>query len=107
MKEKVIDYLKKYKYPLIIFAVGLCLLLPESFASTNEQKSEKSEETSLQTLLSMSEGAGDTYVLVSDKGVVVVSEGAEKPLVKLNIINAVKAYTGFSADRITVLKMVN
>lgn len=100
----MIDYLKKYKYPLIIFAVGLCLLLPESFASSNEQKS---EDTSLQTLLSMSEGAGETYVLVSEKGVVVVSEGAEKPLVKLNIINAVKAYTGFSADRITVLKMVN
>lgn len=39
------------------------------------------------------------------QGAVVLCQGADSPLVKLAMVEAVKAATGLTADRITVLKM--
>ena len=44
-------------------------------------------------------------VLYSDEGVAVVCEGAGSARVRLDIVNAVSAYTGFGSDRIKVLGM--
>lgn len=41
----------------------------------------------------------------SYRGAIVVCQGADRPSVKLAIVNAVANVTGISADRITVLKM--
>ena len=94
--------LGKYRTPLIILLLGvLLMLLPTG----------KSAETNGETapdmaqLLSCAEGVGEAMVLVSENGVVVVCRGADSAAVRLNILNAVHSCTGFSAEKITILKM--
>ncbi len=91
--------LKAYRLPLLILAVGIVLMLVPTAAG-----SEPAEGGSLGEALSMTQGVGDAYVLISESGVVVVCDGAEDAAVRLKIITAVKTYTGFGADQITVLK---
>lgn len=67
-------------------------------------KSEMTEVGSLGDALSITQGVGEAYVLISDNGVVVVCDGASDAATRLEIIKAVKTYTGFGADQITVLK---
>ncbi len=98
MKE-LTEKLKAYRIPLLILAVGLVLMLLPSAA-----KSEGAEVGSLGEALSMTQGVGEAYVLISESGVVVVCDGAENAQTRLNIITAVRTYTGFGADQITVLK---
>lgn len=93
------DKLKAYRFPLLIVAVGIVLMLLPSAA-----KSEMTEVGSLGDALSMTQGVGEAYVLISDNGVVVVCDGASDAATRLEIITAVKTYTGFGADQITVLK---
>ena len=93
------EKLKSYRFPLLIIAVGIVLMLLPSAA-----KSEMTEVGSLGDALSMSQGVGEAFVLISDNGVVVVCDGASDAATRLEIIKAVKTYTGFGADQITVLK---
>ena len=58
-------------------------------------------------ILSSSDGVGEAKVLISDSGVVVVCTGADDASVRLDIIRAVGSYTGFGADKITILKMAD
>ena len=48
---------------------------------------------------------GEARVLVSDSGVVVACEGAASAEVRLDILRAVRSYTGFGTDKITILKL--
>ena len=98
MKE-LIGKLKAYRFPLLILAIGIALMLLPTAG-----KSEKPEGGSLGEALSMTQGVGEAYVLISESGVVVVCDGAENAATRLQIITAVKTYTGFGADQITVLK---
>ena len=95
-----LEKLKAYALPLLILLVGILLML---LPSGGGQK--RSGETSLCEALTLTRGVGEAYVLVSDNGVVVVCEGAQNAATRMEIIRAVKTYTGFGADRITVLKM--
>lgn len=105
-KEKeLLSRLAKYKYPALILALGLALLLLPGGAE--KPKGEEDRDALLQELLSRTEGVGSAQVLISDSGVVVVCRGAEDPKVRLDIIRAVGSYTGFGSDRITVLKMAD
>ena len=56
-------------------------------------------------LLSRAEGVGDCSAALTENGAVIVCEGAEDPLVRLSLLQAVRSYTGFASDRITILKM--
>lgn len=91
--------LKAYRFPLLIIAVGIALMLLPSAAGN-----ETAEPGNLGEALSMTQGVGEAYVLISDNGVVVVCDGASNAATRLEIITAVKTYTGFGADQITVLK---
>ena len=44
-------------------------------------------------------------VLLSASGCVVVCAGADSPAVRLDVTNAVAAYTGLGSDKISVMKM--
>lgn len=101
LKEK----LEKFKYPLLVLAVGLALMLFPTGGSTKEEAPEP--DALLQRVLSCSEGVGEARVIVSDSGVVVVCQGAGNAQVRLDIIRAVGTYTGFSSDKIAVLKMAH
>ena len=62
------------------------------------------DEIRLETVLQKCEGVGEAKVLLSENGAVIVCQGAEDPEVRLSIIKAVEAFTGFTSDRIQVLK---
>jgi len=96
--------LDKFKYPLVVLIIGVVLmLLPVDSGSSGEA----SEEEPMAVLLSSTEGVGESRVLISENGVVVVCRGAENARVRLDIIQAVSSYTGFTSDKITILKMAD
>ena len=103
-KTKALDLLDKFKYPLLILVLGVILML----LPTGSAKSEEAEgDERIQQMLSSVEGVGEAQVIISDNGVVVVCRGAENAAVRLDIIRAISAYTGFGSDRITILKLAD
>ena len=95
--------LEQYKYPLLILLIGLTLLLIPTSEKRNVQEPGAQEE--LAALLSQVKGVGAARVLISDSGVVVACSGAADARVRLDMIRAVAAYTGFGSDRIIILKL--
>ena len=68
-KTKAMDLLDKFKYPLLIFVLGVILML----LPTGSAKSEEAEGNErIQQMLSSVEGVGEAQVIISDNGVVVV-----------------------------------
>ena len=97
--------LERFKYPILILIAGVLLML---LPGPGEGKSTESDSSGLLAqVLSCSEGVGNARVLISDSGVVVVCEGAANPKVRLDIIRAVESYTGYSSDKITILRMTD
>lgn len=100
--------LKKNKYVLLVLALGLVLLLlPSGRRGGAEASAVYAQEPTgdeLTILLSEIEGVGEAYSLVSEFGAVVVCDGARDAQTRLNVINAVSAYTGFGSDRICVIQ---
>lgn len=101
--KALLKKLEKFKAPLIVLLIGIVLLtLPDS---KKKSDTEADESACLQLLLEQTEGVGKASVQISEHGVVVVCQGAENPMVRLDILHAVASYTGFGSDKITVLKM--
>ena len=99
--EKMKSFLERYKYPLIVFAVGIVLMtVPMNGGNTGSRT-----ELSFREILCRTEGVGRAEVLVSEKGVVVVCDGADRAAVRLEILRCVKSYTGFGSEKVTILKM--
>ena len=117
--------LTKNKFVLLALCLGLLLLLlprrSESASSVpaTQIKSAASagdplgasgiplaeECNRIAALLSDIRGVGRARVLLSSGGCVVVCQGADSPGVRLNVTNAVAAYTGLGSDRIRIFKM--
>ena len=98
------EKLDKFKYPLVVLVIGVVLMLLPSGGSS---AAGVSEGEPMALLLSSTEGVGESRVLISENGVVVVCQGAENARVRLDIIRAVSSYTGFTSDKITILKMAD
>lgn len=99
---KLKAFLNKYKYPVIVLAVGIMLMtLPISGTKDKDSGAEKQ----FRELLCSTEGVGRAEVLVSEKGVVIVCDGADSAAVRLDILRCVESYTGFSSRNVTILKM--
>lgn len=98
------EKLDKFKYPLVVLVIGVVLMLLPSGSSPTGGIS---DEEPMALLLSSTEGVGESRVLISKNGVVVVCQGAENARVRLDIIQAVSSYTGFTSDKITILKMAD
>ena len=104
--QKIRELLKRYRYPLLILLLGAALmLLPSGRSAAGEETGLPGEEERLQELLASVEGVGDCRVLLSDSGVVIVCRGADDAGVRLEILRAVSAYTGFGSARISILKL--
>lgn len=103
-KARAIDVFEKFKYPILILALGIVLMLLPS-GSAKSASAEGDER--IQQMLSSAEGVGEAQVIISDTGVVVVCRGAENAAVRLDIIKAISSYTGFGSDRITILKLAD
>ncbi len=107
--QKLRKSIGKYKYPLIVLLLGVVLLLIPSGSGgedESEDKAVQSDEKRLETLLEDVSGVGEVEVLLSENGIVIVCSGADNAEVRLNVIKAACAFTGFSSDRIQVLKLV-
>ena len=161
LRSNFVEIFKKYRYPILILAVGIFLMnLPEKQEMTAEipvQDQAELENTlsqSLELILSQIEGVGKVSVMLTEeegsqvlyqtdsdtrssesgdtrqektvlitgadrmetglirqelppryRGALIVCQGADRPAVKLAVVEAVANVTGISADRITVLKM--
>lgn len=93
------------KYPLLVLAFGvLLLLLPMGTGAPSPP--EEGAGTALEELLRRSDGVGEIRILISESGVIAVCEGAENPRARLDILRAIGSYTGFGSDKITILKLV-
>lgn len=103
--KRLLAQLEKFKYPLLILLAGvLLMLLP---LSPNSETAESGPDQRLEELLAHARGAGETHVLLSESGVVVVCRGADNAEVRLDMIRAVRSYTGFGSDKITILKLAD
>ena len=103
-RKNIAEKLDQFKYPLVVLVIGVVLMLLPSGSSS---AAGASEEKPMAQLLSSTQGVGESRVLISESGVVVVCQGAENARVRLDIIRAVSSYTGFTSDKITILKMAD
>ena len=85
---------------------------PERFYQADEQRSTDgaASEHSSETVLYQESGSQRLPVVTRTKypvykGAVIVCEGAERPSVKLAIVQAVSRLTGLGSDKISVMKM--
>ena len=106
--------LAKNKFVLLALCLGLLLLLlpRKTAADTGDGDPMAASGIPLDTesiriaaLLGDIRDVGETEVLLSGSGAVIVCQGAEDPDVRLNVTNAVAAYTGLGSDKIRVIKM--
>ena len=105
LKNKIWPQLNKLKFPLIFLVIGLVLML-----GSNQSKPEiemNKTDLLMGEVLSSVQNVGDCIVVISDQGVVIVCEGADKAKVRLEIIQAISSYTGYSSEKITILKMLD
>jgi hypothetical protein len=110
MNEKIIKLTSaggKYRYILLLLAAGLALILLSGGKSRTAAAaaSPSDEEARAEYVISRIAGAGDTSVLLSESGAVVVCRGADDPGVRLDVTQAVCAYTGLTSDKVTILKL--
>lgn len=106
--------LSRNKLVLLVLCAGLLLLLlPRKSASTAGSGDPMAasgipldtESQRIAAFLEELDGVGEAEVLLSGSGAVIVCRGAGDPGVRLNVTNAVAAYTGLGSDKITVMKM--
>lgn len=101
MNEKWKALWEQYRYSALILLLGLLILLIPGRKDTADSAS--LPEEALAGILARASGVGEVEVLISDTGVVVVCEGAERAQTKLDILSAVASYTGFGSDKVTIL----
>lgn len=97
---KISGELKKYRFLIVAMLIGILLL---TIPSGSKDKNAETDEQRLAFLLESAEGVGNPKVLISENGVVVVCDGAADADVKLTVIKAAEAFTGYSSDKIQVL----
>ncbi len=103
MTDKFKSSLGKFKYPVLALVLGLAImLLPTGTAAGSI--GDMSDEQRLASVLEKCEGVGSAQVLLSDTGAVIVCDGAENAAVRLSVIKAAEAFTGFKSDSIQVIK---
>jgi len=99
------DKIEAWKYPLLILVIGILLMLIPT--AKKQEPAAPGTQEALAAVLSSTKGVGEAKVLLSEHGAVIVCAGAQNASVKLDIIRAVHAYTGFGSDKITILKLKN
>lgn len=103
--KKIIDKMPKFALPMLALLIGLIILLLPTGGGKDGEKLALSEEQRISEILENTEGVGRAKVLLSEQGAIIVCDGASDPETKLNVTNAVKAYTGLGCDKIQVLKL--
>lgn len=100
--DTLLKKLDQIKYPLLVLLIGVGILL---WPASHTKDTAESPDAELRDILASAEGVGETRVLISEHGVVIVCEGADDAAVKLDILRAIGSYTGFGSDKITILRL--
>lgn len=103
MKDKLKTAFDRFKYPILALVLGLIIMLLPMGGAGSEDAA-RSDEQRLASVLQKCDGVGDVTALLSDNGAIIVCDGADDAAVRLSIVKAVEAFTGFSSDSIRVLK---
>lgn len=103
VKDKWKMLWEQYRYPALVLLLGMLILLIPNHKDASE--SATMPKDALAQVLSLAQGVGEAEVLISETGVVVVCEGADRAQTKLDILSAVASYTGFGSDKVTILKL--
>ena len=99
--------LSKYKYPLLVLLFGIALLMiPIGGGDDSQSEDVRTDESRLEAILQDVSGVGSVKVLLSENGAIVACTGADNAEVRLAVTKAASAFTGFSSDRIQVLKLI-
>lgn len=101
---KIKQQIAKFKYPLLALVLGLAIMLIPTGADSDNAIDPAEDEQRLALILSKCDGVGQVSTLLSENGAIIVCDGADNAAVRLNVTNAVEAFTGFSSDRIQVIK---
>lgn len=104
MGDKLKAQLNKFKYPLLALVLGLIIMLLPIGESSSRSISSRRMSSGLQLCCKRCDGVGNVTALLSDTGAVIVCDGADDAAVRLSVIKAVEAFTGFSSDSIQVIK---
>ena len=128
-KEKLISYVKKYKYVALVVLVGVVLmLLPSgkgeqqdtvepvnvsegySLAENRSDSLRDTEARQERDVVTLNRGSGYEDVVVTEQtypvyqGAVIVCQGAGDSGVHLAVVQAVSVLTGLGSDKITVVQ---
>ena len=128
-KEKLISYVKKYKYVALVVLVGVVLmLLPSgkgeqqdtvepvnvsegySLAENRSDRLRDTEARQERDVVTLNRGSGYEDVVVTEQtypvyqGAVIVCQGAGDSGVHLAVVQAVSVLTGLGSDKITVVQ---
>ena len=116
----ILEALSRNRYVLLVFALGLTLLLLPRPRETESAAAAPvggalplaasglpmdTEELRLARALSRIRNVGAAEVLLSREGAIVICEGADDPVIRLAVTDAVSLYTGLGSDRIQVVRM--
>ena len=104
MSDKLKKRFDKFKYPLLALVLGLIIMLIPIGGTKSAEAAAQSDEQRLASVLQKCDGVGEATVLLSDTGAVIVCAGADNAAVKLSVVKAVEAFTGFSGASIQVIK---
>ena len=102
---KKLKALRGLALPILALLFGILLMLLPSGGEEEAQAADA--DRLLAELFSECREIGKAKVLISESGVIVVCEGAEKASVRLDILRAVYSYTGFGSDKVTILEFAH
>ena len=111
--SSAVMFFTKNRYLLLVLLVGVVLLLLPGDGTAQQGQSATEEEQRLLGALRSMEGVGEAYVLLAQEnsrgggftGAVILCQGANNAEVRLQVVEAVSAFTGLGSNRIMVLKM--
>lgn len=107
---KRIKSVKNIKIILLAIIIALALIIYSSVTTKVESTSYMNDdETRLATILSSVDGAGEVQTFISKNsgkivGVLVLSDGANNPLVRIRLVDATSSALGVDAKIVSVLQ---
>ena len=106
--------IKNIKIIALIFIIAISLIIYSSVATSKqtEKTFQNEDELRLASILSSIDGAGEVETMISKSsgeivGVLVIADGASKPLVRLRLLQAASSALGVDSDVVSVLSRKN
>lgn len=111
---KKLKSIKNVRIIALVFIIALGLIIYSTVSATKEEdvkstvQTQNEDEARLSSILSNINGAGEVESLITESdgkivGVLVIAQGADNPLVRLRLVQAVSSALGVDEDIVCVL----